>query len=499
MYSTTQWQVVHKEKPLFRQRRQKISSRGMKAGSRKKMAIIASYFWDETYGLLGPQMAATVIQENTPYDCMVLAVAREDDKHIIKKALADYFGAVRPIIGFSTLSGREDLFSLAKELKKEGALTLLAGPQADVDYLGEKDWQDHSHRFPGLINNFSLSLHGPAEQAVTFLIDLDKNGWKDNPGLLYPAKNGKIIQNPKSNWDERFLGKVRWNNIFRISGSGLTPHKITTGQVLQQIGCPYASREKWVEIDYPVSMDGKKGQTVKFLLKGCSFCDVAVDKGFYGALDIETVLSQILCLPDGADGRKIPFELINENPLPGLKNLLSEIKARGIRPSQINLILRADWFVNGEKYLRDALRLARDMEIRILLASIGFESFDNRILGNLNKGLNVETNIKAIRLMRQIKEEFPREWGYSRTEGAIHGFIHPTPWDTQETSDNMQEIIARYALAPDILPDHSIPLIIHHASGLGDWIREIEKREGVRFKRYVSVIGWWQEAMVDHP
>lgn len=462
------------------------------------MAIIASYFGDETYGLLGPQMAATVIQENTPYDCIVLAVAHEDDKRLIKKALADYFGALRPVLGFSTLSGREDLFSFAKELKNEGALTILGGPQADVDYLGEKDWRDHPNRFPGLTKNFSLSLHGPAEQTVNFLKDLDGDGWKDNPGFLYPAKNGKIILNPKKNWDESFLGKVRWDNIFKIGGSGLTPHKITTGQVLQQIGCPYASREKWVKIDYPVQLDGKNGKQVELLLRGCSFCDVAVDKGFYGSLDMETVLSQILCLPDGADGRKIPFELINENPLPGLKKLLSEIEYRSIRPSRINLTMRADWFVSGEKYLRDSLRLARDMKIRILLASVGFESFDNKILGNLNKGLNLETNLRAIQIMRRIKEEFPREWGYSRADGAIHGFIHPTPWDTEETSENMQDVIARHALAHDILPDHSIPLIIHHASGLGDWIREIEKREGVRFKRYVSVIGWWKEAMVDY-
>jgi len=65
--------------------------------------------------------------------------------------------------------------------------------------------------------------------------------------------------------------------------------------------------------------------------------------------------------------------------------------------------------------------------------------------------------------------------------------------DTEETSDNIQDVIARNALAPDILPDHSIPLIIHHASGLGDWIREVEKREKTQFIRYVSVIGWWKE------
>jgi hypothetical protein len=226
-------------------------------------------------------------------------------------------------------------------------------------------------------------------------------------------------------------------------------------------------------------------------LKGCSFCDVAVDKGFYGALDMETVVSQIHCLPELTDGRKIPFELINENPLPGLPRLLNEIKGRGIRPSQINLILRADWFVTGEKYLRQALGLARNTGVYILLSSVGFESFDDGILRNLNKGLNVDANLSAVRLMRRLKEDFPKELGYARADGAIHGFIHPTPWDTQVISANTQKTFGAYALPADILPAHSTPLIIHHASGLGDWIREIERREQVQFKRYGSVIGWW--------
>ncbi|MFH1122429.1 MAG: hypothetical protein V1758_02100 [Pseudomonadota bacterium] len=124
--------------------------------------------------------------------------------------------------------------------------------------------------------------------------------------------------------------------------------------------------------------------------------------------------------------------------------------------------------------------------------SVGIESFDDRILANLNKGLTVETNLKAIALMRRLKEELPRVWRYARQEGAVHGFIHPTPWDTPETSDNIQGIIDRYTLPLDVLPNHSVPLIIHHASALGDWIREIERRESVQFKREVSIIGWWQ-------
>jgi len=115
----------------------------MKNKLKKRIAIIASYFEGETYGLLGPQMAATVIQENTPYECIIITVTRADDKKLLKKALIDYFGVERHIVGFSALSGREDLFSFARELKDEGVLTLLAGPQADVDYLGEKNWQEH--------------------------------------------------------------------------------------------------------------------------------------------------------------------------------------------------------------------------------------------------------------------------------------------------------------------------------------------------------------------
>ena len=164
---------------------------------------------------------------------------------------------------------------------------------------------------------------------------------------------------------------------------------------------------------------------------------------------------------------------------------------RGVRLTQINLTLRADWFLEGERWLREALALAKSMGTRILLASIGFESFDDRILNNLNKGVSVEVNLRSIQLMRRLKEEFPEVWGNSRRDGAIHGFIHPTPWDTDETWANIQRRIDRYALTADILPDHSIPLIIHHASGLGNWIRGIEKRAGIRFVRLDSIIEWW--------
>ena len=456
------------------------------------MAIIAGFFKNETYGLLGPQMAATIINDHTPYACIVIGVTREDDKAALKTTLTEYFESQRPVIGFSALSGREDLFSLARELKAEGAVTLLAGPQANVDFIGERDWQNHPHRFNGLSDNFCFGLHGPAEQVIPLLNRLDGDDGPQIRGLLYKDRNAVVMHNPAQGWNEKYLRKVSWDNIYRLGKNGIALLNITTGQVLQQIGCPHAGRTTETQVDYPASINTGQGQSIKLRLKGCSFCDVAVDKGFYGKLNMETVIGQIRCLPQAQDGRKIPFELINENPLPDLPGLLTEVHKQGLKLSQINLTLRADWLILGSQHLRQALRMAGVLGIYLLLSSIGFESFDDTILRNLNKGLSVEKNLQAVRLIRQLKEEFPDQFGYSSTDGAIHGFIHPTAWDTKETEAQVQKTIYLYGLQNDILPPHSTPLIIHHASGLGNWIREIERRERLWFKRYGSIIGWWE-------
>ena len=456
------------------------------------MVIIAGYLDGESHGLLGPQLAATVIQEHSSYECIVLAVTREDDKAFLKKSLAGFFGPERPLVAFSYLSGREDLHRFAKDLKEEGALTILAGPQADVDYLGEKACRDHPCRFQGLSKHFSFALHGPAEGILPFLKKAERGDFSPSPAMLRPDRGGPKAEGPKEQWNSAFLRKVAWNNLYRLGKEGLTLHKVSTAQVLQQIGCPHAALSVHRKIDYPSFLGGKEKGRIQVPLRGCSFCDVAVDKGFYGALDLETVLLQIQGLPQKADGRKIPFELIHENALATLPPLLHAVMERKMKISQINLTLRADWFARSEAGLRSALVMARDMGLRLFLGSMGFESFDDTILSNLHKGLDAGVNLPAVRLMRRIKEEFPDHWGYSRKEGAVHGFIHPTPWDSKETEYNNQKNIGLYGLDFDILPKHSVPLIIHHASALGDWIREIEAAEAVQFKREGTIIGWWQ-------
>jgi hypothetical protein len=459
----------------------------------RRLAIITSYFSGEHYGILGPQLAASIIQTQTGCECIVIALTKDYEPEEVIRRVFTYCAAPSPLVAFSILSGRPDLFDLAARFTSAGAITLLAGPQAAVDFHGEVGHDRFPHRFAGLSGHFAFALHGPAEQGVDFLLALEKQDWGQVSGLVYKDQQGKIRSNPPRGWQDAAFTNVRWQNLCTLDPQGLTPLKIQTAQVLQQIGCPHAARFKSLSLEYPAAFDQRHGQTIELQVRGCSFCDVAADKGFCGVLPLAVVIDQIRGLPADPTGRKIPFELINENPLHALPELLQTLRSENIAISQINLIMRADWFIKGEERLREALALAGEMKACILMSSMGFESFDDRLLRNFNKGVDARTNLNAIRLMRQLKRQFPLQWKYARQEGAVHGFIHPTPWDTDESWANIQRTIALYGLDNDILPAHSTPLIIHHASALGDWIRSVEEQTGIQYPRYGSVIGWWDD------
>ena len=470
--------------------------------NKKKLVIITGYFTGESYGLLGPQMAATIINDYTDYEAIVVGVTNEDDKNKLKTALNHYFKNQQKVVGFSTLGGRPDLFKFARELKDEGAVTILAGPQAGPDYKGEVDWQTHSHRFKGLSDHFSFALHGPAQQIIPILASDLKSDLSRFEGVLCRNEMGDIIETPPILWDETFLSKVDWQTLYVLKNGAFEALPITCAQVLQQIGCPHAAKKRPISIDYPWGLTKNESRpcTATIDQKGCSFCDVAVDKGYMGGVNETTIKQQILCLPAGPGGRKIPFELINESPLFKLERLFEladelpnqQFAQHSCELSQINLTLRADYLLKGLKPLEAALKIATKKNVRILLSSIGFESFDDTILKNLNKGADTQTNLDAIQAIRQLKTKYPAHLGYLKEEGANHGFIHPTPWDTPSISRKINKTISMYRLSLDILPNHSTPLIIHHASGLADWIRQIELKENIEFQRVGTTIGWWQ-------
>jgi len=272
-------------------------------------------------------------------------------------------------------------------------------------------------------------MQGPAQQILSIL----ENGFESDisgfDGVLSRNKDGRIKENRSAPWEGKWLSWVDWTNIYRLKGTSFAEMPITCGQVLQQIGCPHAAKEKQLQIDYPADLAGKTDpKSVTITQKGCSFCDVAQDKGFMGAAGEEDVKSQITCLPEQADGSRVAFELINESPLPKLDRIMELAGEHSLELSQINLTLRADCFLKGQENLRNTLETAQKKNIRILLASIGFESFDDTILKNLNKGVTRQMNLDTIKTIRDLKPKFPYHFGYLKEEGANHGFIHPTPY-----------------------------------------------------------------------
>jgi hypothetical protein len=107
----------------------------------------------------------------------------------------------------------------------------------------------------------------------------------------------------------------------------------------------------------------------------------------------------------------------------------------------------------------------------------------------------VQDIVKCVEVLRRLKDRFGDHFLYRRDEGANHGFIRPTPWDDSETMLEMDRNIFLYRFFEDILPEHSTPLIIHHASYLGDWIRQIESTTGITFGREGTWIEWWNPSL----
>lgn len=431
--------------------------------------FIITHHTGEPHGLLGPQVVATFLTARMKVPAKVIGVGRLFDMSALMHLLKDHYRGRELVVGFSYMCGRNDLWQLMKSLRSMGFRVILGGPQADRDFLGEPKKDLFPHRIQGLEDKADLCFCGPIEALREEVF------WEGQGLFRYP-------------WTKKPYVQVDWGNLYFFSDK-LYKLEVETAQVLRGVGCPYAARAKKVLIDPPAAL--KQLGPIELETKGCSFCDVAWDKGFCGYLSDEEVLEQIAALPE-KEGKKIPFELIDEYPLKFLPRLLELCSSSRMRLRQINLVLRADDILRHQGELKEALKEAKSLGTKIMFSSIGFESFSDRILLNLNKGITTKENLEAIRILRILKREFPETLLYRRDEGSFHGFIHPTPWDDPDTDFELQRAIGAYELFEDVLPYHSTPLIVHHGSALGDWLRQIEETHGIRFGRGLTWIEWWE-------
>ena len=436
--------------------------------------IIFTHHTGEPHSILGAQVAATFFHQRLSIPSIVVGIERDFSKEGILGFIDDYYKGKEKVVAFSHLCGRKDILGLLQELKKEGFVIILGGPQARQDYFGEPNTDLYSHRFRGLKSVVDIAFQGPV----------------DHFGLDHLELRGVPIEYP---WTKNIFLEVDWSNIYTFSDHA-EKLEVQLGQVINLIGCPHATKHQTIALPPPIDLQEKGIPELSVESEGCIFCDVSRDKGYQGFVERDRLLAQIAGLPE-IDGRKIPFELIDEYPLRHLGKLLEDAEMQKIKISQINLVCRVDDINAHASDLTEILTLAQKQDVKIMFASIGFESFCDRLLQFFCKGITVADIVNCVETLRRLKDRFGSNLLYRRDEGANHGFIRPTPWDDSETLQEIDRNIFLHRFFEDILPEHSTPLIIHHASYLGDWIRQIESVTGIRFTRDGTWIEWWSPSL----
>ena len=436
--------------------------------------IIFTHHPGEPHGILGAQVAATFFDRKLSIPSIVVGIERDFSMDRLLRFVHEYYAKKRKILAFSHLCGRKDLMELIRDLKQMGFITLLGGPQSRQDYVGEPETDSYPHRFSGLKSIVDVAVQGPVE------------GLRPEPLGAYHG----LLETP---WTNNLFLEVDWSNLHTFSDA-LKKLDVKMGQVLNAVGCAYASRPQTVILPPPTDLLEKGVPRLEVRSKGCIFCDVSRDKGYHGALDRDRVIAQMKGLPE-VDGRKIPFELIDEYPLRSIGKLIEEAQRHEVKLSQINLVCRVDDINAHASDLVGILSLARSQDIKIMFLSIGFESFSDRLLRYFCKGVTVEDIVACVETLRRLKDRYGSTLFYRRDEGANHGFIRPTPWDDSDTMQEADRNIFLHRFFEDILPEHSTPLIIHHASYLGDWIRQIESVTDITFSREGTWIEWWNPSL----
>ena len=419
---------------------------------------------------MGAQVAATFFQQKLSISSMVVGIMRDFSKERLLRFIDEYYAGKEKVAAFSHLCGRKDLIELIQELKQRGFITILGGPQAREDYSGEPGVDSYPHRFKGLKSIVDLAFQGPV----------------DGLRSEHMIRKAMVIEHP---WTQNIFLEVDWSNLYTFSDT-LKKLEVRLGQVLNSIGCAYAGKTQAVILPPPVNLRERKIPELEVRSEGCIFCDVARDKGYHGPIERDKVITQITGLPE-VDGRKIPFELIDEYPIRFLGKILEDTERDEVKLSQINLVCWVDDINAHASELAEILSLARRLDVKIMFASIGFESFCDRLLQYFCKGITLADIVKCVETLRRLKDRFGNHLLYRRDEGSNHGFIRPTPWDDSEVLMDIDRDIFLNRFYEDILPEHSTPLNIHHASYLGDWIRQIESMTDITFGRDGTWIEWW--------
>jgi len=191
--------------------------------------IIFTHHTGEAHGILGAQVAATFFQRKLSIPSIVVGIERDFSRERLLHFIDEYYAGKEKVIAFSHLCGRKDLIGLAQELKQEGFVTLLDGPQAHRDYFGEPEADFHPHRFRGLKSIIDIAFQGPVDGFSS-----------EHLGIV-----GTLLEH---SWIKNIFLEVDWSNIYTLL---IIHHASYLGDWIRQIesttGITFSREGTWIE------------------------------------------------------------------------------------------------------------------------------------------------------------------------------------------------------------------------------------------------------------
>jgi hypothetical protein len=152
---------------------------------------------------------------------------------------------------------------------------------------------------------------------------------------------------------------------------------------------------------------------------GCTFCALRFTPYVRSAAVPQLLAQADVLIGRGARG----LSLQTEHPLPILAPLLEGLAERGLDELHIRTI---PWLVlRHQGLLEAAIARAKRSGIRLVLAQVGFEAFDDGTLAVYHKGLDAAENRRAARLLGDLTAAHE---GFLGTGG--HGLVPLHPWTT---------------------------------------------------------------------
>ena len=262
--------------------------------------------------------------------------------------------------------------------------------------------------------------------------------------------------------------------------------------IIAEFGCAYRSRKLNHRYDNlrvgelrGDTFSAKAGKRIKELFEermrgGCSFCTCAGTHVFLSVKEtVACLMKQIRFLQKAYKFKS--FVIGSENPFRFIEQLIRQIMEEQIDIEILAIRSRVDWVNKNKRILRKVAGLAKKNNFTISLQQLGFESFIQSDLDIYNKGYRVTENVKAVALMRELKNLAPRNF----QEGG-HGFIGINPWITprelkkySESAGAMQFLFDAFHFGNGlVLYDSCLPiyqklkkdgLLIEYATDLDRW------------------------------